>query len=187
MVSMSRNRIVSIVELVVTVVYLSLCTFFGGRLPQSLSCTSYIIPHYIDFSIYIVTVMVFVALTLFGPINRTCRFMVWLMLIGLADVALSPHYHTENTFLHYFGGVLCCVASVVYVAQRAPKVLYSWAVCFVLCALCPRCRILFEELNCLVEMMILNFFVMDGAKVSSASSQSASASGLRSSDPSNKE
>ena len=34
---------------------------------------------------------------------------------------------------------------------------------------------------------VLNFFVMDGAKVSSASSQSASASGLRSSDPSNKE
>jgi len=158
---MSRRRILSITELAITAIYVALCWNVGGLLPHSLSCTSYIIPHYIDFSIYILTVMVFVALTLFHGSNRTCRVMVWLMLIGLADVAVSPHYHTENTFLHYFGGILCCVASVVYAAQRAPKVLYTWLVCFVFCAVNPRCRILFEELNCLVEIILLNFFITD--------------------------
>ena len=81
------------------------------------------------------------------------------MIIGLLDVAISPHYRTENTFLHYFGGILCCVASVVYVANNAPKLLYFWIICFIICALDSPHRILYQELTCIVEMVALNLFV----------------------------
>lgn len=156
---MKTKRIISLAELVITVLYIMLCTVYCGSLPHSMSCTSYLIPHYYDFSIYVLTVIVFVATTLFKGCDRKDRIMVWLMIIGLIDVALSPHYHTDNTFLHYFGGILCCVASVVYVSHRAPKLLYLWIPCFVICLIYPPCHILFEEFFCVLEMVLLNLLL----------------------------
>lgn len=152
-----KTRItISLTELAITILYIALCTAFNGSLPHSLSCTSYLIPHDYDFSIYVATVAIFAATTLFQGCDRKEKNMVWLMIIGLIDVALSPHYHTSNTFLHYFGGILCCVASVIYVSHRAPKLLYLWIPCFVACTIYPPSHILFEEFTCVLEMVILN-------------------------------
>ena len=155
---MNRKQMISIVELLITVLYLVLCVRQNGILPHSLSCTSYILPHYLDFTIYVITFIPF-AFTLLKGVDHKSKVMVWLMIIGLLDVAISPHYRTENTFLHYFGGILCCVASVVYVANNAPKLLYFWIICFIICALDSPHRILYQELTCIVEMVALNLFV----------------------------
>ena len=96
---MKSTKIISIAELAITAIYVALCTSVSGRLPHSMSCTSYLIPHELDFSLYILTVIAFVATTLFRHTDKKGRAMVWLMIIGLVDVALSPHYHTSNTFL----------------------------------------------------------------------------------------
>ncbi len=154
---MKSTKIISIAELAITAIYVVLCTSVSGSLPHSMSCTSYLIPHELDFSLYILTVIAFVATTLFRHTDKKGRAMVWLMIIGLADVALSPHYHTSNAFLHYFGGILCCVASVIYVFHRCPKILYLWLPCFVVCLVWPRCHIMFQELTCMIEMVVLNF------------------------------
>lgn len=158
------RKIISLAELAITIVYVTLCTKMSGSLPHSMSCTSYLIPHEIDFSIYIITVIAFVAATLFQGCDKKNRIMVWLMIIGLLDVALSPHYHTSNTFLHYFGGILCCVASIVYVSHKAPKVLFIWIPCFIACFIYPPCHLMFQEFTCLLEMVLLNF--INGSKQS---------------------
>ena len=132
---MKTKRIISLAELAITVLYIILCTVYCGSLPHSMSCTSYLIPHYYDFSIYVLTVIVFVALTLFKGCNRKERIMVWLMIIGR------------------------CVASVVYVSHRAPKLLWLWVPCFIICVIYPPCHILFEEFFCLLEMVLLNLLI----------------------------
>lgn len=149
-----KNRISGLIELIITVVYVVLCTRVSGSLPHSMSCTSYLIPHYLDFSLYIVTLIAFVATTLFKGCDTKGRVLVWMMIVGLADVAVSPHYHTTNTFLHYFGGVLCCVTSVMYIYNHMPKLLFLWIPCFVICIIWPKCHIMFQELTCLLEMFL---------------------------------
>ena len=158
------KRIISLIELAITIIYIALCTKMSGSLPHSMSCTSYLIPHEIDFSIYILTVIAFVASTLFQGSDKKNRIMVWLMIIGLLDVALSPHYHTSNTFLHYFGVILCCVASIVYVSHKAPKILFIWIPCFIACFIDPPCHLIYQEFTCLLEMVLLNF--INGSKIS---------------------
>jgi hypothetical protein len=158
-----KTRIFSIIELIITVVYVWLCTRVNGTLPHSISCTAYLIPHYLDFSIYIVTLIAFVAATLYQGCDTKGRILVTLMIIGLADVALSPHYHTSNTYLHYIGGVLCCVTSVIYIYNRMPKLLLLWIPCFVISLIWPSCHIMFQELTCLLEMFLYTLFAADGS------------------------
>lgn len=96
-------------------------------IPDSLSHIAYIVPKWV-FSLWMMLTGMTLMPSLMDALPDHQRFVGFLAVSGLACVAATPYYKEEHKTLHYAGGFLCALCSIVVAWMLCPWLLVSWLV-----------------------------------------------------------
>ena len=94
-------------------------------IPDSISAVSYIIPKWL-FSTLSMLVGILLMPSLMELLEVEYQWVGFLMVVGLACVAASPYYKTEQTKLHYAGAILCFIFAQIVIGITKPWLLVIW-------------------------------------------------------------
>ncbi len=123
-------------------------------IPDSISGISYIVPHWL-FSTWLMLVGILLMPPMMDALYVTEQWAGFLSIVGLACVASSPYYKTEDVKLHYIGAVVCYIFANVTVWLIKPSMLVLWLTYAVLFPLIDRKKwLLYCELCCFMILIL---------------------------------
>ena len=96
-----------------------------GAMLDSVSEVAYILPKW-AFTVWMAIVGMLLMPGLMEKLPDNWRFLGFLAVACSFGVASTPWYKTEDGTLHYVGGGLCAVLSLVVVAMLRPWLLLAW-------------------------------------------------------------
>lgn len=109
----------------ISLLIIYLATRKKGSLPDSISEIAYILPSWV-FTVWMAIVGMCAVYSTADKLPDDWQFVPMFIGLGLFLVAASPYYRSEAVDVHYIGGWMAAIFSMVFVAIDCPWALLGW-------------------------------------------------------------